>query len=68
MDLRLEGKWDQLKGRITEAWGALSDDDVDRSEGRWDQLVGIIKEKTGESTEQVERKLGELADRIQTGS
>lgn len=63
MDLRLEGKWDQLRGRIKEAWGSLSDNDLDRTEGRWDQLVGVIKERTGESTEEIERKLGDLLDK-----
>lgn len=60
MDLKSEGKWDQYKGRIREAWGSLTDDDLDRSEGRYDQLVGTIKEKTGEATETVEAKLKEI--------
>jgi MFS family permease len=58
--LQLEGKWDQTRGRVKEAWGVLSDDDLDRTEGKWDQLVGTIKEKTGESTSAIERKLDEI--------
>jgi uncharacterized protein YjbJ (UPF0337 family) len=42
-----EGKWDQVRGRVKESWGALTDDDLDRTEGKWDRLVGLIKEKTG---------------------
>ena len=41
MDLKNEGIWDQMKGRVKESWGALTDDDVDRADGRWDQLVGL---------------------------
>jgi uncharacterized protein YjbJ (UPF0337 family) len=58
--LQLEGKWDQVKGRVKESWGVLTDDDVDRAEGKWDRLVGTIKEKTGDSMEDIERKLREL--------
>lgn len=60
MDLKAEGNWDRIKGRIRESWGALTDDDLDRAEGKLEQLVGMIKEKTGESAEEVERKLRDL--------
>jgi uncharacterized protein YjbJ (UPF0337 family) len=63
MDLKTEGKWDHYKGRIREAWGSLTDDDLERSEGRYDQLVGTIKEKTGEATDTVEAKLKDILDR-----
>lgn len=64
MDLRTEGKWDQMKGRIKEAWGDLTDDDLDRTEGKRDRLVGTIKEKTGETADRIESKLDELMDAI----
>jgi len=63
-DLRTEGKWDQMRGRVKEAWGALTDDDLDRSEGKWDRLVGTIKEKTGESVDKIEEKLNTLLDKV----
>jgi uncharacterized protein YjbJ (UPF0337 family) len=64
VDLRAEGKWDQMKGRVKEAWGDLTDDDLDKSEGKMDRLVGTIKEKTGEAADKIEEKLGQLADAI----
>lgn len=64
MDLRTEGKWDQMKGRIKEAWGDLTDDDLDRTEGKRDRLVGTIKEKTGETADRIEAKLNDLMDAI----
>jgi uncharacterized protein YjbJ (UPF0337 family) len=64
MDLKADGKWDQAKGRIKEAWGALTDDDLDRTEGKFDRVVGTIKEKTGEAADVVERKLHDMFDRV----
>lgn len=55
-----EGLWNQISGRVKEAWGALSDDDLSRFEGRKDQLVGHIQEKTGESRSEIRKKLDEL--------
>ena len=60
--LKFEGKWDQMRGRVKEAWGSLTDDELDRSEGKWDQLVGTIKEKTGESMEAIEKRLADMTD------
>lgn len=64
MDLRTEGKWDQMKGRIKEAWGDLTDDDIDKTEGKRDRIVGTIKEKTGEAADAIEAKLDALMDRM----
>ncbi len=62
MRMRFEGKWDQLRGRVKEAWGSLTDDDLQRTEGKWDQLVGTIKDKTGESVDDIQDKLKRLLD------
>jgi len=63
IDLRAEGKWDQAKGRIKEAWGVLTDDELDRTEGKWDRIVGTVKERTGEAVDTVESKLHDLLDK-----
>jgi uncharacterized protein YjbJ (UPF0337 family) len=60
--MRMEGRWDQMKGRIKEAWGDLTDDELDQTEGKWDQVVGKIKEKTGESMESIEQRLRGMMD------
>jgi uncharacterized protein YjbJ (UPF0337 family) len=63
-DLKAEGKWDDVKGRVKEAWGSLTDDDLDRTEGKRDQLVGTIKEKTGEAVDKIEEKLSQILDKL----
>ena len=56
-----EGSWKHFKGKVKEAWGVLTDDDVDRYEGKRDQLEGRIQERTGESRENVRKKIDEIA-------
>lgn len=37
------GNWKQLKGKVKEQWGKLTDDDMTVIEGKRDQLVGKIQ-------------------------
>ena len=52
-----EGRWDQLKGKAKQAWGQLTDDDLDVAEGEYDEFVGRIKERTGEAEEEIRDRL-----------
>jgi uncharacterized protein YjbJ (UPF0337 family) len=52
-----QGRWEQVKGQAKQAWGNLTDDDLDVTEGNFDELVGRIRERTGEARETIERRL-----------
>jgi len=56
-ETKWEGRWDQLKGKAKQAWGNLTDDDLDVAEGNYDEFVGRIKERTGEGAEAIEARL-----------
>ena len=58
----LKGQWHQLKGRVKQAWGDLTDDDLARTEGNWDQLVGKIEERTGQMRMDIENRLSDIVD------
>jgi uncharacterized protein YjbJ (UPF0337 family) len=58
----LAGKWNEVRGKLKEKWGKLTDDDVRAFNGNVDQLVGRIQHKTGESREAIEDFLGRVAD------
>jgi uncharacterized protein YjbJ (UPF0337 family) len=53
----MKGNWNQLKGKVKEAWGDLTDDELTKVEGKRDQLVGLIQKKYGKSKEEVESQL-----------
>jgi len=55
-----EGNWKQLKGKVKEQWGKLTDDDLDMINGRRDQLVGRIQERYGVAREMAEERLREF--------
>ena len=53
----LEGKWNEVKGRLQEKWGVLTDDDLQRVKGNANALVGVIEQKTGASRQAIEEFL-----------
>jgi uncharacterized protein YjbJ (UPF0337 family) len=57
----LEGRWNEIKGKLRAHWGQLTDDDFTQAHGHVDQLIGTIQRKTGEGREAVERYLNELS-------
>lgn len=53
----VKGNWKQLKGKIREQWGKLTDDDLDVIAGKRDQLLGKIQERHGIAREEAEKQL-----------
>ena len=43
----ISGNWLQLKGKIKEKWGKLTDDDLKIVEGKRDQLSGLLEKRYG---------------------
>lgn len=60
---RVEGNWKQLKGRIKEQWGKLTDDDLDQIAGRRDQLEGKIQERYGIEKDRVKQDIDDWYNR-----
>jgi uncharacterized protein YjbJ (UPF0337 family) len=55
----LKGQWMQLKGKIREQWGKLTDDDLDEIQGRSEQLVGKIQQRYGIARDEAKRQIDE---------
>ena len=64
----LQGKWRQVRGRVKQQWGRLTDDELDQIAGSYDVLVGKIQEKYGESREEIDDALGRILDSERTPS
>jgi uncharacterized protein YjbJ (UPF0337 family) len=54
---RIQGRWKQLKGKVKEQWGKLTDDDLDVIAGRRDQLLGRIQQRHGLAKDEAERQV-----------
>ncbi len=59
-ELKWKGRWNQLKGKVKQAYADLTDDDLKYAEGEEDKLLGRLQEKTGKTKEEVENWLNSL--------
>ena len=53
----MEGNWKQVKGKVKEQWGKLTDDDLDVIAGRQDQLEGKIREWYGYAKDKAKQEI-----------
>ena len=54
---RVEGNSKQVKGKVKEQWGKLTDDDLNVIEGRRDQLEGKLQERYGYAKDKVSKEV-----------
>jgi uncharacterized protein YjbJ (UPF0337 family) len=57
--LQFKGDWNIIKGKLTQKWANLTDDDLQYAEGKKEELIGRIQKRTGETREAVEKVLKE---------
>ena len=61
---KIEGKWEQMKGRVRQQWGELTEDDVDTIAGKREQLVGRLEERYGMAKDSAERAIQMWIDSV----
>ncbi len=54
---RIEGNWENFKGKVQEQWGKLTDDDISVIEGNRKQLAGKLQERYGKTQDDAEREI-----------
>jgi len=59
-ELKIRGTWNELKGKIKQAYGDLTDDDLVREEGKDDELLGKMQKKTGKGRDELVKWLNDL--------
>lgn len=56
----VQGNFTQLKGKIKQQWGKLTDDEIDQLEGHADVLAGKLQERYGLEREEAEKQAKEF--------
>jgi len=52
----IQGKWREMKGKVKEQWGKLTDDDLDKIEGKAEQLLGLLQQRYGYARDKAEEE------------
>jgi uncharacterized protein YjbJ (UPF0337 family) len=51
--LSLKGNWNEVKGKLKQKYGQLTDDDLTFVEGKEDEMLGRLQKKLGRSKEEI---------------
>ena len=60
----LEGQKEQLKGRVKQAWGDITDNDRLRDEGVADEAAGDVQEGFGKAKRKVGEAIEDLGENV----
>jgi len=55
--MNLKGHWNEIKGKLKQKYGQLTDDDLTFAEGKEDELLGRLQKRLGKSKEDVRREI-----------
>ena len=58
--LQIKGNWNEVKGKIKQKYGELTNDDLVYVEGKEDELLGRIQKKTGKAKEMLVDEINNL--------
>ena len=58
--LEIQGRWNELKGKVKKAYADLTEDDLAYAEGQEDELIGKIQKKTGKGREELVKWINSL--------
>jgi uncharacterized protein YjbJ (UPF0337 family) len=60
----IEGRWNELKGRLRSKWAKLTDDDMQMIGGKKDMLVGRLQQRYGMQKDEAEREVDRWLDSV----
>lgn len=58
--LEIQGRWNELKGKVKKAYADLTEDDLTYAEGQEEELIGKIQKRTGKGREELVKWINEL--------
>jgi uncharacterized protein YjbJ (UPF0337 family) len=58
--LQLKGTWNEVKGKLKQKYGELTDDDLLFTEGKEDELYGRLQTKLGKTKEEIREVIANI--------
>lgn len=55
-----QGHWKELRGKLKQKWGKLSEDDIAQIHGSVDELSGKLQKSYGYAKDRVEREIDQF--------
>ena len=59
-ELNLKGNWNEVKGKLKQKYGQLTDDDLTFTEGKTDEWLGRLQQKLGRNKEDLRSEIEQM--------
>ena len=60
MNLQLKGNWNEVKGKLKQKYGQLTDDDLVFAEGKEDELLGRLQKRLGRTKDELRAEIEKM--------
>ncbi len=57
MKLQMKGSWNEVKGKLKQKYGQLTDDDLAFAEGKEDELLGRLQKRLGRTKDELRAEI-----------
>jgi len=58
--LTIEGNWNEIKGKLKQKYGELTDNDLTFAKGKEDEMYGRLQKKLGKTKDEIQREIENL--------
>ena len=60
MKLQMKGNWNELKGKLKQKYGQLTDNDQTFAEGKEDELLGRLQKRLGRTKDELRSEIEQM--------
>jgi uncharacterized protein YjbJ (UPF0337 family) len=60
MKLQMKGSWNEVKGKLKQKYGQLTDDDLAFAEGKEDELLGRLQKRLGRTKDDLRAEIEKM--------
>ena len=60
MKLQMQGNWNEIKGKLKQKYGQLTDDDMAFADGKEDELLGRLQKRLGRTKDELRAEIEDM--------
>jgi uncharacterized protein YjbJ (UPF0337 family) len=60
MKLQMKGSWNEIKGKLKQKYGQLTDDDLVFADGKEDELLGRLQKRLGRTKDELRAEIEKM--------
>ena len=60
MKRQMKGNWNEIKGKLKQTYGQLTDDDLAFADGKEDELLGRLQKRLGRTKDELRAEIEDM--------